>query len=69
MEMNNKLILISEKYALTIQEACEYFSIGEKRIRNLINQNPNSNFVLMNGSKYLIKRKKLEQYLDEAHSI
>lgn len=69
MEMGIWEIPVSEKYALTIQEACKYFNIGEKRLRNLINQNPNCDFMFMNGTKYLIKRKKLEQYLDEVHSI
>lgn len=62
-------IPIWEKYAMTVQEASEYFSIGEKKIRRIVSENINADFVAMNGSKVLIKRKLFEQYLDEATVI
>lgn len=55
-------INISEKYNLTIQEAAEYFNIGEKKIRELIKE-PGCQFVLLNGKKILIKKKMMEDYL------
>ena len=60
---------IYEKYALTISEACEYFGIGEKRLRKLVSQNTNTGFLLFCGTKTLIKRKKFEDFLDDACSI
>lgn len=54
-----------EKYILSVQEASEYFHIGEKKIRKLINENPTAEFVLWNGSRPQIKRKMFEQYVDE----
>ena len=58
-----------DKYCLNITEASEYFGIGEKKIRQLINENQQADFVLCNGSKYLIKRKKFEVFIDNAFSI
>lgn len=55
---------ISDKYALTIEEAAEYFNIGENKLRELIKE-PGCNFVLVVGRKNLIKRKKMEDYLNE----
>ena len=60
---------IYRKYALTIPEACEYFGIGEKRLRSLASQNTNTGFLLFCGTKTLIKRKKFEDFLDNVCSI
>lgn len=37
---------IWEKYALTIYEAAEYFNIGEHRLRQLVRENRQADFVL-----------------------
>ena len=64
--MNNKTpsVPIWKKYALTVQEAAEYFGVGEKRIRIITHNNRNANYLLWNGSKVLIKRVRFEEYLD-----
>ena len=54
---------MSEKYLLTIDEAAEYFNIGKNKLREMIKE-PCCNFVLFNGKKALIKRNRLELYLD-----
>ncbi len=54
---------MSEKYLLTINEAAEYFNIGKNKLREMI-KDPCCNFVLFNGKKILIKKNKLEAYLD-----
>ena len=56
---------IRDKYALDVLEASEYFGIGERRLRKIITENLDSGLILQNGVKYLIKRKKFEQFLDE----
>lgn len=56
-------IPISEKYLLSISEAAAYFNIGEKRIRRLAEDNMN-HFSVMNGNRYLIIRKRFEEYID-----
>lgn len=57
------------KYTLTISEASEYFNIGEKKLRQLVQENSSADFLLNNGVKVLIKRAKFEQFLDETCSI
>ena len=59
---------ISEKSNLTLEEAAAYFSIGINKLRNMTNDE-HCSFVLWVGSKRLIKRKKLEEYLDGSYSI
>lgn len=55
---------LSQKYGLTIQEAVQYFSIGENKIRELI-KTPECDFVYYIGRKAVIKRQKLENFLEE----
>ena len=62
-------IPIYHKYALTILEATEYFSIGETKLRNIIRENPTADFMILNGAKVLIKRKRFEEFLDGITSI
>lgn len=58
-----------EKYTLTIREAAEYFHIGEKKMRRIAEENINSDFVIMNGNRVMIKRKCFEQYIDQATTV
>ena len=37
--MKGKMVPIWEKYMLTVDEAVQYFGIGEKKIRMLISEN------------------------------
>ena len=57
------------KYTLTISEASDYFNIGEKKLRQMVQENETADFLLNNGVKVLIKRTKFEQFLDEMCSI
>lgn len=54
---------IWEKVLLTIDEAAALFSIGEKSLREKVNE-PDCEFVLYKGTHKLIKRKKLEEYIE-----
>lgn len=56
-------IPIWEKYALTIEEAALYFRIGQKELRKKTEE-PNCDFVIFKGTHRLIKRKKMEEYMD-----
>lgn len=67
MEKSN-LVPIWEKSNLTLEEAAEYFGIGTGKLRDMTGSEA-CPFVLWNGSKRLIKRKKLEQYLEDQYSI
>ena len=61
-------IPVWEKMNLTIEEAAEYSGIGDKKIRELV-RNPRCPFVLKNGCKYLIKRRKFEKWIESAEAI
>lgn len=45
-----------EKYTLTVGEASSYFHIGEKKLREIIEENPTADFILMSGKRIMIKR-------------
>ncbi|WP_288147233.1 excisionase, partial [Thomasclavelia cocleata] len=61
--MNNKDVPIWEKYTLTIEEASKYFRIGENKLRRLAEENQNADWLLMNGNRIQIKRKKFEKLI------
>lgn len=58
---------IWEKYCLTLDEAA-YFGIGINKLREMTDE-PNCQFVIFNGSKRLIKRRKLEENLIDTDVI
>ena len=58
-----------EKYMLTLREAAEYFHIGEKKMRQIVDENMDANFLLESGNRIMIKRKLFEEYLDRASVI
>ena len=58
-----------EKYMLTLREAAEYFHIGEKKMRQIVDENMDAKFLLENGNRIMIKRKLFEEYLDKATVI
>ncbi len=57
------------KYSLSIQEAAEYYGIGEKRIRQIISENRSADFVLEVGAHIRIKRELFERYLDNSSVV
>lgn len=63
-----KDVPIWEKSNLTLEEASAYSGVGINKLRELSDER-NCTFVLWNGSKRLIKRKLLDDYLERAYSI
>ena len=59
---------IWQKTMLTLEEAASLTGIGINKLRDLSNKET-CNFVLWNGSRRLLKREKLEEYLNKAYSI
>ena len=53
------------KYILTIEEASQYFGIGEKTLRRLIKENPDEKFIIYNGTKVQVKKKLFEKFIDD----
>ena len=62
-------VRLCEKFALTVAEATLYFGIGEKKLRSMIENNWHLGLFIQNGTKYLIKRQKFEEFLNTATVI
>ena len=70
MENSNKFnIPIWEKYTLSIEEATEYFRIGENKLRALANDFKDADWLLWNGNRMQIKRKLFENFIDKLNYI
>ena len=65
----NYNIPIWEKYTLSIEEAAAYFRIGEHKLRRIINENRNADYLLWNGNRVQIKRAKFEKFVDSLEAI
>lgn len=63
-----KEVPIWEKSNLTLEEAAAYSGIGINKLRKLT-ESENCQFVLWIGSKRLIKRKRLDEYVDRTYSL
>ena len=69
-ESESKKVLevpIWQKANLTLEEAAAYTGIGINRLRTLTNEH--ESLVIFIGRKRLIKRRKLDEYLDKASVI
>ena len=64
-----QIVPVWNKYTLSIEEAAQYFRIGEHRLRQIVAENPNADFILMNGNRVQIKRKLFENYIDTATTV
>ncbi len=56
------------KSNLTVEEAEAYSGVGRTKLRQLSNSE-DCPFVLWNGTKRLIKRRQLDEYLENMYSI
>ncbi len=61
-------VKLKDKPMMTISEASEYFGIGKNKLYEM-SDDPNCKFVLWVGSKRLLKKEKLHEYLMQAYSI
>ena len=64
--MNKKEVPVWEKSNLTLEEAAAYSGIGIHKLRQLSDKE-DCEFVLWVGTKRLIKRKKLDEYIERAY--
>ena len=60
---------VKDELCLTIDEAAEYFNIGEKKLRKIVADYIDSGFVIQNGVKVLIKRKRFEDFLEDITAL
>jgi len=63
-----KEIPIWEKSNLTLEEAAAYSGIGINKLRELSNED-GCDFVLWIGIKRLIKRRKLDEFMERSFSL
>ena len=54
---------IKDKYLLTIREAGAYFGLGTKYMRRIA-ELTEGGFTIFIGNKYMIIRRKFEEYMD-----
>ncbi len=64
-----KEIPISEKYVLSTEEASDYFHIGINRLRKMIREEPEAEWILWTGTHASIKRKLFEKKVDAMSAI
>lgn len=62
-------IPIWEKYTLTIEEAAQYFRIGENKLRRILSEHPDADYILYNGNRIQIKRVLFERFIDQCNDI
>jgi len=66
---DSKEIPLWQKYTLTVEETSRYFRIGQAKLRRLINENEDADFILWNGNIPHIKRKLFEEFVDRLNVI
>lgn len=69
VEKRSNYIPPENRFCLTIEEAAAYSLIGENRLRSLLSNNPNANYILRVGNTVRIKRKQFEDYLNQINDI
>lgn len=67
--MDRNQVPVWEKYTLTIEEAASYFRIGETKLRRIVSENRNADFLLWNGNRPQIKRTLFERYIDRCNLV
>lgn len=65
--INTKNMPFYHKICLTLEEAAQYSGIGIHKMRQICDQN--DDLVIWNGGKRMIKREKLEKFLEKEFSI
>ena len=66
--MKKDSVPLWEKSNLTLEEAAAYSGIGINKLRQ-ISDDEGCMFVLWVGNKRLLKRKKLDEFLENSYSI
>lgn len=58
-----------KKYMMTIREAAEYFHLGEKTLRQIVESAPDAKYLMRHGNRIMIKRKAFEKFLNKKTEI
>lgn len=54
---------------MTVNEASAYFHIGDKKLREIIDDDPDADYILRVGNRHMIRRKKFEVFLDRQEAV
>lgn len=63
-----QVVPVWQKAYLTLEEAAAYTGIGINRLREMSNAE-SCEYVLWVGNRRMFKRRKLDEYLDNAYSV
>ena len=58
-----------QRYTMSVEEASQYFRIGENKLRRIISENKDADFLLLNGNRPQIKRILFEKYIDRCEAV
>ena len=58
-----------QRYTMSVEEASQYFRIGENKLRRIISENKDADFLLWNGNRPQIKRILFEKYIDCCEAV
>ena len=67
-ETKEPVVPVPDKFLLTIKEATAYFSIGEKKMRRLAEDNLGT-YAVFSGNRYLVIRPKFEEYICKSSTL
>lgn len=67
-EVKTAMVPLWRRYGLSLEEATAYSGVGRDRLIALADD-PRSGVALRNGRKRLFRRKKLDEYIDNAYTL
>ena len=67
--MDGQTIRPQDKYCMSVEEASSYSMIGENRLRCIIENNTDLDWVLHIGARVRVKRPQFEAWLSEQQYI
>lgn len=67
--MREVYVPVWEQFTLSIDEAAAYFRIGESKLRRIVSENKDADFILWNGNRPQIKRTLFEKYIEKCNLI
>lgn len=70
MKYEDKIALVPlwHRSTLTLEEATAYSGLGRNKLIEL-SDDPNCDFIIWTGRKRLFKRRKLDEFIDNAYSL
>ncbi len=63
-----EVVPVWERTALTLEEAAAYTGIGVRKLRQMTDS-PTCDYVFWVGTRRMIKRRKMDEFLEQAFSV